>query len=533
MKHSLLIIAVFVGLLFTSSGCGKFYFRSEYKNANELLHDSKLLSSKPFLKAHFKNGNVCVLYDTWQITNEGNVVQGNGTLYDFNRRRMFDGKYSIPVDSVAIFESNVKIENPEASRVAALTVLTGIDGVLGLICLSNPKACFGSCPTFYVNPNDQFHYSDAEGFSSAISPIMEYGDIDALRVTSSREPSFTLTMKNEALETHCIKDIKLLAYPIQTGQSVYQTNHDAFMLCGKAYKPLKASGEEGDVTELLSADDRVERFSLTDPNNLGAKEEVLISFDQLDDTKTYGLLIDFRQTLLTTYLIYNAIGYMGDNVGDFFARIERGENVQQKLKVGLMKELGEIEVHVRDDKVADYVYQGGLFETGPIAINRQIVPFKMQPSQSNMKIKLVMNKGLWRIDCTRLVELQSEVQPITINPGKILKQDSTGVMQLNADDRLGQHLVSLPGDLYKWEFDMPDPSQDYQLFLYSKGYYLEWMRSSWLEDKNLLQLRKMIENPAAYLKDQAHNYKQYEHLMEHEFWSSRIDTKSISKNGIR
>lgn len=522
-----------MGLLFSSSGCGKFYFRSEYKNANELLHDSKLLSAKPFLKAHYKNGNVCVLYDTWQITNEGNVVQGTGTMYDFNRRVVFDGNYVIPIDSVAIFESNVKIDNPEASRVAALTVLTGIDGLLGLICLSNPKACFGSCPTFYLNPNEQFHYSDAEGFSSAISPSMEYGDIDALRVTSSRQASFNLTMKNEALETHCIRDIKLLAYPIQAGQSVCQTNHDVFLLCGKAHDPIKVIGEEGDVTALLAADDRIERFSLTDPENLSVKEDVFISFDQLDDNKSYGLLMDFRQTLLTTFLIYNAIGYMGDNVGDFFARIEAGENVQQKLKDGLMKELGEIEVHVWDDKVDGYVHQGGFFETGPIAINRQIVPIESHPYQKNMKVKLVMNKGLWRIDCTRLVELQNEVQPITINPSNILKQDSSGVTQLNGDELGSKHLVSLPGDLYEFKFDMPESNQDYQLFLYSKGYYLEWMRTSWLKDKNLLQLRKMIENPIAYLKDQAHHYKQYEQHMEHEFWSSRIDTKSISRNGIR
>jgi hypothetical protein len=530
MKPIISVIVIFTGLLFYSSGCGKFYFRSEYKNANELLHDSRLLSTKPFLKAHYKNGNVCVLYDTWQITNSGDVVQGKGTLYDFNRRRMFDGNYSIAVDSVAIFESNVKIDNPEAGRVAALTVLIGIDGLFGLICLSNPKACFGSCPTFYVNPNDQFHYSDAEGFSSAISPNMEYGDIDALRVTSSRQQNFTIFMKNEALETHCIKDIKLLAYPIQEGQSVFQTNHDAFLRCGKSHHPVKAIGEEGDVTDLLSVDDRLERFSLTDPKNLSSKEEIYISFDQLNHGKKYGLLIDFRQTLLTTFLIYNAIGYMGDEVGDFFARIERGENVQQKLKSGIMKELGEIEVHVWDDKAGDYVYQGGLFETGPIAINRQLVPFEIQPSKGNMKLKLVLNKGLWRIDCTKLVELQTEVQPIVIIPSKIFKQDSTGGTQLHLDDLKKQHLVSLPSDLYEWTFNLPDPNQDYQLFLYSKGYYLEWMRSSWLKDKNLLLLRKIIENPAAYLKDQARQYKIYEQHMEHEFWGSRIDIKSISSN---
>lgn len=110
-----------------------------------------------------------------------------------------------------------------------------------------------------------------------------------------------------------------------------------------------------------------------------------------------------------------------------------------------MKELGDIEVLVWDDKVNEFLYQGGLFETGPIAINRQIVPIELKPNNSTMKVKLVMNKGLWRIDCTKLVELQHQVQPIAIKPNKIVKQDSTESIQLNTDILGKQHLVSLPG----------------------------------------------------------------------------------------
>jgi hypothetical protein len=54
------------------------------------------------------------------------------------------------------------------------------------------------------------------------------------------------------------------------------------------------------------------------------------------------------------------------------------------------------------------------------------------------------------------------------------------------------------------------------------------MRSHWLKDKNLMKLRKMIEYPADYLREEAKAYKLYESDMEAQFWGSRIDTKSFS-----
>ena len=119
---------------------------------------------------------------------------------------------SIQIDSVAIFETNTKILDPEAKRIHELTILAAIDAALGLICVIVSKSCFGSCPTFYINSDDQFHYSDAEGFSNAIAPSMEYFDIDALNNPPITASKFSITMKNEALETHCVNDVKLLAH---------------------------------------------------------------------------------------------------------------------------------------------------------------------------------------------------------------------------------------------------------------------------------------------------------------------------------
>jgi len=86
----------------------------------------------------------------------------------------------------------------------------------------------------------------------------------------------------------------------------------------------------------------------------------------------------------------------------------------------------------------------------------------------------------------------------------------------------------MPGDEYTINFRLPKQDQDYELFLYSKGYYLEWMRESWIQDKDLYKLWQMVENPKAYLKSQAEDYKEYEKTMEETFWNSKLKTKSFS-----
>jgi hypothetical protein len=92
----------------------------------------------------------------------------------------------------------------------------------------------------------------------------------------------------------------------------------------------------------------------------------------------------------------------------------------------------------------------------------------------------------------------------------------------------GRYLISMPGSSYQLKFDMPASSGTYELFLYSKGYYLEWMRQHWLKDKNMLKLQQMVYQPGLYLIKEAQRYKLYESSMEQIFWDSKINTKAFS-----
>ena len=322
-------------LLFTVQACKTYFFRSNYLNANDLLHETGSLQTKPFLKAHLLNGDVCIFRDAWFVDSEQEFVAGLGTRYDFNRIELINGDLNIAIDSVAIFETNVKLGDTESDRITTLSILTAVDVLLGIVCITNPKACFGSCPTFYINEKDNFHYADAEGFSNAISPSLEYFDIDALNNEPITESLFSITMKNEALETHCVENVTLLAYPRQKGERVYQSPDNLFYLCENNYPLTRAHDDSGDILHLLKSNDKLERFSLADESNLSSKEEIYLTFENIKISKDLGLIINFRQTLMTTYFIYSAIGYMGDEVGDIFAKMERENKTSGIQKNGI------------------------------------------------------------------------------------------------------------------------------------------------------------------------------------------------------
>ncbi len=501
--------------------------RTQYRDVNKALHATENLRVKPFIKAHMKNGDLCIFLESWRIDTVQHAIVGKATRYDPYRNRVFYGEMTLPADSLALIESNSK-DFVGSERIAGLAILAGLDVAFGIYCLVTPKACFGSCPTFYLEEGQDLHYSDAEGFSDAILPSMEKHDIDALNNGPVHGETFSIIMKNEALETHCVKELKLLAYPRKTGERVFHSPSDDFFLCRGLFPPRTAGAEEGDITDLLHRADIQERFSLADGSNLNSKEEIYLTFDNPAQTATLGLVMHYRQTLMTTYFIYSALGYMGDEVGDILAKAENDKALAGKLHDGIVRELGGIDVFEWNISTNDWEYRGSYREIGPIALNKQILPLGNAVPGSPVRIKLVLNKGLWRIDYIALTEIKELVRPIDLSPQQIWNKgvpDAKAMSLLHDPDR---YLVSMPGSEYKIEFGLPGGEEDYELFLHAKGYYLEWMRENWIQEKNLLKLRQMFENPQKYLKAEARDYKRYEAMMEQEFWGTKIDTKNFS-----
>ena len=107
----------------------------------------------------------------------------------------------------------------------------------------------------------------------------------------------------------------LRACPRLPGQRFYQSPANEFYLCENNYPLTRAESNEGDVSFLLKSDDKQEWFSLADAENLSSKEEIFLTFDDIANKDQLGLILNFRQTLMTTWFIYSARG--------IYARLDR------------------------------------------------------------------------------------------------------------------------------------------------------------------------------------------------------------------
>lgn len=510
-------------------------FRRHYHDANRLIYENAESPEKVYLKAHMENGDVYIFDNKWFIDTLDDMVAGHGALYNYNRRKIQEGDLRVPVDSVVLFETNRMPSDRDKDRISGLTVLAVADAIFGIICISVPKACFGSCPTFYLNGDSDAHHADAEVFSNAIAPGLEYRDIDALNNPRVVDGEFRLTMKNEAFETHNIRSAKLLAVARNEGQRVYHSHDDRFYLCRGAQPPAKAEADEGDVTFLLAKKDQVERFSLADPENMVSRESIYLEFNRKELTgkeqpARLGLIAGFRQTLMTSYLIYHALDCMGNQVSDFLAGMDREPGSDVETAWGIKKALGDVDVYLWDEMLGRYVHQGGWNETGPIAFNHQLIALDEAIAGEVVKIKLELNRGLWRLDYLALTQVLEEADPIVIQASALTGNGPDPVGQLEALNHPDRYLVSMPGDVYVMNYVLPDPDQDYEMFLDATGFYLIWNRAEWTKSKDLMSLRMMRSNPGRFLKRHAVDYKQYESLMEEAFWSSRINQQIITSH---
>ena len=81
--------------------------------------------------------------------------------------------------------------------------------------------------------------------------------------------------------------------------------------------------------------------------------------------------------------------------------------------------------------------------------------------------------------------------------------------------------MTLPGDEYTLVYDLPDNFGELELFLDSRGYYIEWMREEWLRDEDPARAAMMFFEPEKALRVLAPEFKRREARMEKIFWSSR------------
>jgi hypothetical protein len=472
----------------------------------------------PYLKLHMKNGDVYVL-ENWIVNSKTDSVSGLGKLFNLNRELISEGEFALSNQEVVLAETNQISGSVGTGVLATLTVITG---VFTIVCIVNPKACFGSCPTFYAY-NGYDYIVQSEGFSSSISPALEERDVDALYRIKPLSEDFEVQLRNEAYETHVIRSANILAAPKPEGGRVFATQDGRYLQAINITEANAVTADEGDISEKLCSFDGVERFCEADSNDLAAKETIELTFNRTE-SDSLGIVIAARQTLLTTFLFYQTLSYMGKSAGDWLAEIERNKDQFKNLLDNPQNVLGNIEVLIQNEN-DEWEKIGEVGETGPIATDIKIVPLIKLLNQisdnSSVTIRLRMSKGLWRIDYAALADITNEVVPERIFPATSSPElvNSSYVTELltNPDSVL----VTYPGDKYLLNYKLPLDYKNYELFIETQGYYLEWMRNEWLGEENEERVYQMFLNPNQFYKDLAPQFKKVEAQMEETFWSSK------------
>jgi hypothetical protein len=470
----------------------------------------------PYLKVHLKNGDVYVL-SRWTVDESARTVSGTGQAQGPDRRSRPRSEHTVHLDEVALFEANLV---PQSESLMARTVVIGVSSLVTIGCAATLfKACFGSCPTFYTGTGGA-ELLEAEGFSTSISPTLEQTDVDALYRSTVRGPRFEVQVRNEALETQVVRHAHVLAAPRPPNGRIVATQAGEFREAFHVRPPVSCAAPEGDCLAAVSAPDGHERTSRTDGRDLATRETIDLVFDDgAPDPGSHGargLVIGTRQTLLTTYLLYQTLAYMGTAASAWMAQLERGGPELVDRAHAIRDLLGGIEVLVPDG-AGGWTSAGEIHEVGPLAADVKIVP--LPPGARAGRIRLRLTRGHWRLDYLAMARLGGIVAPVRLPPVEVRRRGSVVAA-------FGEGpLVTAPGDAYTLVYQLPDPPEGQELFMESRGYYLEWIRQEWLAEESPEKVLQMLFDPRQALVDLAPAFKAQEEAGERAFWSSRVPTR--------
>jgi len=333
-----------------------------------------------------------------------------------------------------------------------------------------------------------------------------------------------IVMRNEALETHVVRAANLLFVPHDAQQRVFAdaagitVDNRGFWQTRELVPPTSAADDRGECAAAVAQFDGLERSSAADSTNLATKETVEICFDHVPGGDL-GLVVAFRQTLLTTYLFYQTLAYMGGSAGEWFASLERAGAPAKDRIAGLGDMIGGIRVLV-EERSGIWALRQEIRETGPLATNVVVVPLdRVVPGP--VRVRLQMARGAWRLDMVALTVLEAPAVASRLYPSAVLRDGAASETALESLLRANRPLTTLPGDEYTLVYELPRGNETCELFLETQGYYLEWMRDEWLQEEDHIAAAMLLFDPERAVIEMAPKYKEAEPFMERSFWNSR------------
>jgi hypothetical protein len=357
---------------------------------------------------------------------------------------------------------------------------------LSIYCIANPKACFGSCPTVYTRNGDNWEFQ-TELFSYSISRLLESEDLDRLNYRISSGAPFTLRVANEALETHNINLMQLIAVRHAAGTMAFPTADGDFVTVRELRAPLSAVNSEGrDILQPVQFwDDQAYRSDsalVREVKSGRTSDWIDVRVRPPHRSRSATIVLRLKNTLLSTVLFYEVVlGTQGVEAVDWTRRMNSDRPYAALFRSVYSQFSGLKILAWRGDswRMMGSVPDAGPVGWKPVAIN---VPIE---DENELRIRveffpdnIMIDYLAFDFDSGENQILASEVPPyaVTDKAGDLRPE----ILALLQRDDL-RYLVTEPQDVYRFLYELPTAGEgEMTLFVRSKGYYTEWIRGSWI-----------------------------------------------------
>lgn len=425
------------------------------------------------VKAHLNDGATVVYPDGVTVTSDALI--GRGTKYGLTSG-------DAVVQRVALSDV-LGMETFRARVNVAPTVLMSALGAAGALAGSMvlAVAIFGSCPTVYSGDGT---VEEAELFSSSIAPLFEGRDLDRLNARADATGAVRLHIRNEAMETHYINHLQLVEVRHRPGERVVPDAQGTPVVIGATSPATSVRARDGrDLQALVGAAD--DEFYVTPADALAGPD--------LDDwidlavpveagATSAALVFRMRNSLLSTTLLYDvmlgpagaaALDWLGEDLGRLSEAVELGRWHQRRA--GL---------HVQVWQDGAYREVARVPDSGPISWHDVAAVVAVPLGERSLRVRLSFLADHWRID---QLGVSFAVRP-AVSRGVPLADVSgaDGTAEVGALEHMRgpdeTYLQTSPGQTFVARFDAgPEPPDGARTFLLaSQGYYVEWVRGSWI-----------------------------------------------------
>ncbi len=440
------------------------------------------------VKVHLRDGSTVVFRNGISVL--GRDITGVGQSYRLLDDVSVTPRDRIPLDSVVgveTFEGRLLTAQSVTVSIAA-TALAAV-GTAGLL-----VAIFGSCPTVYADTGAAGQLQ-AEGFSYAIAPLLEHRDVDPLNVKPGPDGIIRLELRNEALETHFINHIELLAVKRPVGAVIVPDQSGKLVSVSDIHPVAVARDRAGrDVSATLASNDGA--LFATAPAVVNAAHAgdlddwIDLETDALPAGDSIAVVLRLRNSLLNTVLLYDGI-LGGHDAADWLTTGMQQIGTALDLSRWYTRTMG---MHITVDGVAlptaTAREHARLGDVGPIAF-RDVAIVLPRPAKAakNVRVRLRFVADDWRIDRAQFAGVVSRPVPVSIPLARVIAPnpakggpatlDTAAVRALGDADN--DYLETRPGQRMTLEFATKADSSTTYLIAW-QGWYREWIRGSWLAE---------------------------------------------------